>query len=183
MQHKWHTLWWTSEFVSVELLKSKNTPRLEKLWKFLKVTTKPKVMEKVMESHGIWRAQKSTKHVFISILYHEFLSVLFQFFISLGTSQSCKTFMFIWKASFYSCILWFNVCYTLHGHDCKCTFISKNTVAGCLLTINSIWCFKCNLSLTTFLSMLALGRRVLLPPPSLPPLLPHSLHFPTIFHY
>ena len=29
-----------------------------KFWKFSKVTAKPKVMEKLMESHGIWRAQK-----------------------------------------------------------------------------------------------------------------------------
>ena len=137
--------------VSVELLKSKNTPRLEKLWKFLKVTTKPKVMEYLKRSwKKSWKVMefeelKRVWTLFLYQLYHEFLSVLFQFFISLGTSQSCKTFMFIWKASFYSCILWFNVCYTLHGHDCKCIYISKNTVAGCLLTINCMWCCQSNL--------------------------------------
>ena len=96
---------------------------------------------KVMEFEELKRVWT----LFLYQLYHEFLSVLFQFFISLGTSQSCKTFMFIWKASFYSCILWFNVCYTLHGHDCKCIYISKNTVAGCLLTINCMWCCQSNL--------------------------------------
>ena len=138
---------WTPEFVSVELLKSKNTPGLEKLWKFLKVTTKPKVMENLNRS---WKKSWNLKRLkeykpCFYINNHEFLSVLFQFFISLGTSQSCKTFMFIWKASFYSCILWFNVCYTLHGHDCKCIYISQNTVAGCLLTINCMWCCQSNL--------------------------------------
>ena len=29
-----------------------------KFWKFSKVTAKPKVMEKLTESHGIWKAQK-----------------------------------------------------------------------------------------------------------------------------
>ena len=43
-----HAFWWTSEFVSVKLKTRKV------LQKFFKVT------EKVMESHGIWTAQKST---------------------------------------------------------------------------------------------------------------------------
>ena len=34
-----------------------------KVWKFSKMTAKPKVMEKVVESHWIWRTQKSTNPV------------------------------------------------------------------------------------------------------------------------
>lgn len=51
----------------------------------------------------------------------------FQFFFTLGSSQSCQTSVFTWKASFYCCLLWINVCNTLHGHDCKlwCLFNKK----------------------------------------------------------
>ena len=43
---------------SVELFYVKNTLEQGKFWKFSK-TAKPKVKEKVMESHGNWRTHKS----------------------------------------------------------------------------------------------------------------------------
>ena len=48
------------EFVSVELFKVKKYSKARKVFEFLKLTAKP---EKVMESHGIWRAQKTTNPV------------------------------------------------------------------------------------------------------------------------
>ena len=58
-------------FVSVELSMLKSALKQKKIfWKYLKVTAKPKgyenlekVIENVMESHGIWRAQTSTNPV------------------------------------------------------------------------------------------------------------------------
>ena len=49
------------EFVFVELFKGLiNMLKQVKFWKISKMTTKPKVVENVMESHRIWRTQKST---------------------------------------------------------------------------------------------------------------------------
>ena len=52
-QRERHAFWWTPEFVSVELLKVQKYPKKRKVQTFLKVPAKPKVMEKVIESHGI----------------------------------------------------------------------------------------------------------------------------------
>ena len=41
---------------------AKTSPAV-RFWKFLKMTAKHKVMEKVIESHEIWRTQKSTNPV------------------------------------------------------------------------------------------------------------------------
>lgn len=67
----------------------------------------------------------STKISLVRFTSHPFL--WFQFFFTLGSSQSCQTSVFTWKASFYCCLLWINVCNTLHGHDCKlwCLFNKK----------------------------------------------------------
>ena len=48
------------EFVSVELFKVKKYSKTRKVFEFLKLTAKP---EKVMESHSIWRAQKTANPV------------------------------------------------------------------------------------------------------------------------
>ena len=45
------------EFVSVELFKVKKYTEARKVFEFLKLTANP---EKVMESHRLWRAQKTT---------------------------------------------------------------------------------------------------------------------------
>ena len=69
-QRERHTFWWTPEFVSVELFKVKKYPET---WNVLNIFERDsktqghgkreKVMEKVMQGHGIWRAQKSTSPV------------------------------------------------------------------------------------------------------------------------
>ena len=45
------------EFVSVELFEVKKYSTTKKVFEFFKLTAEP---EKVMESHRIWRTQKST---------------------------------------------------------------------------------------------------------------------------
>ena len=70
----------------------------------------------------------STKISLVRFTSHPFL--WFQFFFTLGSSQSCQTSVFTWKASFYCCLLWINVCNTLHGHDCKlCCLFNKKIIS------------------------------------------------------
>ena len=48
-QREQHAFWWIPEFVSGELFKVKKRLKQVKFSKFLKMTAKPKVMEKVRE--------------------------------------------------------------------------------------------------------------------------------------
>ena len=45
MNIKWHTFWWTPEFLSVELFKVQKYPNTRKVLKNFKVIAKPKVLE------------------------------------------------------------------------------------------------------------------------------------------
>jgi len=61
-QRKRHAFWWTPDVVSVKVNKCSKT---RKFFEFFSWTAErpgkiENVMEKVMESHGIWRAQTST---------------------------------------------------------------------------------------------------------------------------
>ena len=71
-QRKRHAFWWTTDFVSVELLVVKKYPQImEIFWKFLIVTTNPKVVQNFKRSWKMsWkvkRAQKSTNPVLLVV--------------------------------------------------------------------------------------------------------------------
>ena len=59
MNIKWHTFWWTPEFLSVELFKVQKYPNTRKVLKNFKVTAKPKVLENLKRAWELsWKVME-----------------------------------------------------------------------------------------------------------------------------